>query len=82
VNEDDERLKDIEAKLEVVIKLLALNIVSDESPLRENALRLQRAGLAPRDIAALCDTTPNTVSVLLSTAKRDSKRRKVRNRRT
>jgi DNA-directed RNA polymerase specialized sigma24 family protein len=76
MNQDDEPLRGIEDKLDVVIKLLALNIVSDARPLRENALRLQRAGLAPRDIAALCGTTPNTVSVLLSTAKRNSKQRK------
>jgi hypothetical protein len=32
--------------------------------------------MTPKDIAALCDTTPNTVSVALSAAKRDGKKSK------
>jgi DNA-binding NarL/FixJ family response regulator len=69
-------LAHIEAKLDTVIRLLALSAISDHAPLREHAVRLKRAGLAPKEIAALCDTTPNTVSVALSTAKRGKRRRK------
>jgi hypothetical protein len=58
----------------MIIRLLALNIISDSESLRENAIRLQRAGMAPKDIAALCGTTPNTVSVALSAAKREARR--------
>jgi hypothetical protein len=32
--------------------------------------------MSPKDIAALCDTTPNTVSVALSAAKRETKGKK------
>lgn len=71
------RLDKVSEKLDTIIRLLALSIISDSAPLRENAVRLQRAGLAPKDIAALCDTTANTVSVALSGAKRDAKRRKI-----
>lgn len=65
-------------QLDTIIRLLALSIISDSESLRESAVLLQRAGIAPKDIAALCDTTANTVSVALSTAKRDAKRRKAK----
>lgn len=63
----------IEAKLDTVIRLLALGVASDNHSLKDRAIRLQRAGLAPKDIALICDTTPHTVSVALSAAKRESK---------
>jgi DNA-directed RNA polymerase specialized sigma24 family protein len=66
----------IEAKLDTVIRLLALSAASDNHSLKDRAVRLQRAGLEPKDIALICDTTPNTVSVALSTAKREGKGRK------
>jgi DNA-binding CsgD family transcriptional regulator len=65
----------IEAKLDTVIRLLALSVASDNHSLKDRAVRLQRAGLTPKDIASICDTTPNTVSVALSTAKRVGKKR-------
>ena len=75
---DNERLNEVAEKLDTIIRLLALIVVSDSESLRDSAIRLQRAGMTPKNIAALCDTTPNTVSVALSTAKRDAKRRKAK----
>jgi len=66
----------LEGKIDILIRLMALNLIDDRLPLKENAGRLSRAGLGPKEIAALCNTTPNTVSVALSTAKRESKRPK------
>ena len=66
-------LSRIEAKLDTLIRLVALAVAPESQSVRDRAVRLQRAGLAPRDIAALCDTTANTVSVALSTAKRQKK---------
>lgn len=63
----------LKAKLDTIIKLLALSVASDNHSLKDRALRLQRAGLSPKEIAAICDTTPNTVSVALSAAKRETK---------
>ena len=63
----------IEAKLDTMIRLLALSVASDNHSLKDRAVRLQRAGLAPKEIASICDTTPNTVSVALSAAKREGK---------
>ena len=61
-----------------MIRLLALSVTSESQPLRERASRLQRAGLTPKEIALLCDTTPNTVSVALSNAKSGRKRARKR----
>ena len=66
----------IEAKLDTLIRLLALSVASDNHSLKDRAVRLQRAGMSPKDIAALCDTTPNTVSVALSAAKREGRKSK------
>ena len=69
-------LSRVEAKLDTLIRLLALSTTSETKSLKERALRLQKAGLSPKDIAALFDTTANTVSVALSAAKREAKRRR------
>lgn len=74
-NENAE-LSRIETKLDTLIRLLALSVISESSSLKDRAVRLQRAGLSPKEIAALCDTTSNTVSVALSAAKREAKTRK------
>ena len=66
-------LSRIEAKLDTLIRLMALSVTAGSQTLKDRAVRLQRAGLSPKEIAALCDTTPNTVSVALSTAKRAAK---------
>lgn len=73
---DNIDLSRIEAKLDTLIRLLALSVASDTHSLKDRAVRLQRAGMTPKDIAALCDTTPNTVSVALSAAKREGKKSK------
>ncbi len=71
----DDRYSQLEAKLDTIIRLLALEIAFGPGTLKDRAVRLQRAGLASREIAELCDTTPNTVSVALSKAKADRKRK-------
>lgn len=63
----------IEEKLNTLIRLLALSVAPDNHSLKDRAVRLQRAGMTPKDIAALYDTTANTVSVALSAAKRGIK---------
>jgi DNA-binding CsgD family transcriptional regulator len=68
-------LSRVEAKLDTLIRLLALSLASENHSLRERAVRLQRAGLTPKEIASLCDTTPNTVSVALSAMKRQRRKK-------
>lgn len=68
----------IEEKLDTLIKLVALSITSGEEALKDRAILLQRAGLSPKDIASLFDTTPNNVSVALYSAKRNGKPHKIK----
>jgi hypothetical protein len=69
----DSETSRIESKLDILIKLMALNVSPDTLSLAERAGRLSRAGLTPKEIAALCETTPNTVSVALSKARSKKK---------
>jgi DNA-binding CsgD family transcriptional regulator len=70
----DTDISRIENKIEILIKLLAIGVSPDTLSLSERAARLTRAGLTPKEIAAICETTPNTVSVALSKAKRSKKK--------
>jgi DNA-binding CsgD family transcriptional regulator len=72
VNDND--VSRLEGKIDTLIKLLALTVSPDTLSLTERASRLARAGMAPKEIAAICETTPNTVSVALSKAKRSKKK--------
>jgi DNA-directed RNA polymerase specialized sigma24 family protein len=69
-----EGLARLEAKVDVLVRLISLALIRDLSSLKERAVMLNRAGLPPKEIAALCDTTPNTISVALSAAKKEAKR--------
>lgn len=75
MNSDRTDISQIEAKLDTLIRLLALTVAPETLSLKDRALRLSRAGMAPKDIAGVCDTTPNTVSVALSAAKRETRKR-------
>lgn len=75
MSDELEKLGRIEQQLAVLVRLLALEI-SPDKPMIERAARLQKAGLQPKDIAHLLDTTPNAVSVALVKAKRQKKQSK------
>lgn len=67
---EDERHAELVARLDILIRLQAGNLVSELSGQREKMLALSRAGLTPKVIAEILGTTPNTVSVTLSKAKK------------
>jgi len=68
-------LADIREKLDILIKLLA-SLVGNGLPLGERAPLLQRTGLNRNEIAAVCNTTAEAVSVRLAEAKRKPKKKK------
>jgi hypothetical protein len=73
-------LSRVEAKLDVLIRLMAISVAPDSMSLKERAVRLQRAGLGPTEIAAIVGSTSNAVSVALHGAKkRRSKGKKTKN---
>jgi DNA-binding CsgD family transcriptional regulator len=61
------------AKLDILIRLMAISITPESLTLAERASRLNRAGLTPKEIASICGTTANTVSVALSKARSKGK---------
>jgi DNA-directed RNA polymerase specialized sigma24 family protein len=68
-----DRLAHVENKLDTLIRLFAIASIKDLETVKEKALLLNRAGLGPKEIAQLCDTTPNTINVALSNARREAK---------
>jgi hypothetical protein len=63
----------VAAKLDLLIRLQALSLVKDFGTMREKILFLGSAGLQPKAIADLLQTTSNHVNVTLSTARRKNK---------
>lgn len=66
---DADKLKSIEAKLDLVIRLLGMSLVANRSK-TDAILALSKVGLDRTTIAELAGTTPNTVSVTLSELRR------------
>ncbi len=73
MKDDVDRLAQVEGKLDTLIRLFAMAMIKDLEHTKEKAVLLSKAGLAPKDIAVLRDTTPHTISVQLSAARRDGK---------
>jgi hypothetical protein len=74
---EEKDLKAIDSKLEMILRVVAWSAV-DGKTLAESASVLSRLGLDRNQIAAICDTTPQTVSVRLSEAKREGRPRQRR----
>jgi len=58
-------------RLDLIIKLLAMNIMSDEGTQKEKVIQLSRLGLQPKEIANILNTSSNSVSVALSGARKE-----------
>lgn len=65
-------------KLDMLIKLQAHLAVASLSSQKEKILFLGKVGLGPKAIAEILGTTPNTVNVALSTARKDGTLRKTK----
>lgn len=70
----EDPMLEVSAKLEILVKLVAAAI-GQGKPLRESIILLAHCGLDRKVIADVLGTTPMTVSVRLSEAKKKSKRR-------
>lgn len=64
------REDEISDKLETLIRLQAHLAIAGFASQKEKILFLGRAGLSPKVIAEILDTTPNNVSVQLSAARK------------
>ena len=57
-------------KMDIIIRLLALDNIKELKTQSEKILALSSCGLTPSEIATFLNTTANTVSVTLSIAKK------------
>lgn len=62
-------------KLDVIVRLLAYLVAVEHDNLKDRAVTLTSLGLSPKEIARVCNTTPNTVSVRLVEAKRKARKK-------
>ena len=69
-------------KLDLVVRLLAYLVAAEHDNLEGRAVTLSSLGLSPKEIARVCNTTPNTISVRLVEAKKKDRSKKSSGRRT
>ncbi|TKJ35707.1 MAG: hypothetical protein CEE38_13940 [Planctomycetes bacterium B3_Pla] len=69
-----DELKVLNEQVERLTKLVALGVIGEKSQNEQIAL-LAKVGIAPKDIAQLIGTTPNTVRVQLSTMRKRKKKK-------
>lgn len=63
--------EEIIEKLDLMVKLLALNVLNKSNSQKENIVQLAKFGVKPKDIANVIGTSDNTVSVTLSRARKE-----------
>ncbi|MGA2173333.1 MAG: hypothetical protein ABSG82_10055 [Sedimentisphaerales bacterium] len=66
------------SRIDKLIRLVATGLVIGKSQTEQVGL-LSRAGLQPKEIADIVGTTPNTVRVTLSTARKQNKKKGKKN---
>ncbi len=71
----DKDLRDLTRQLNIIVRLLAYQIVSTKN-VTQGAPILKRLGLSLSEIADIYASTPNSISVRLSEARRSKSRSK------
>jgi len=68
---NDHQFAEISAKLDVIIKLLAMSAVEGKQ-LKQQVSLLHSLGLQPRQIADVLDKTPNHIRVVLHELRKEA----------
>lgn len=68
---DDKQFQAINKKIDMIIKLLAQNLVKDMKSQKEKIILLSSIGYKPKEIATLLGTSNNTVSVRIYEARKE-----------
>ncbi len=71
---DERQFKEIMNKMDLIVRLLALNTVKDLKVQKDKTIALSSFGFGPSEIARLLGTTPNTVNVVLSEVRKRAKK--------
>ena len=58
-------------RLDLIIKLLVKNLMKADESQKEKIIHLNKMGFKPKEIANILNTTSNSVSVALSTARKE-----------
>lgn len=66
---NDEQFKDMTSRMDLIIRLLALNIVKDFDSQKKKIIALSSFGFEPKEISQYLGTSSNTVRVALSRAR-------------
>ena len=72
----EKQFKEIISKMDLIVRLLALNIVKDLPVQKDKIITLSSFGFGPSEIAKLLGTTPNAVNVTLSEMRKKAKKEK------
>jgi len=71
---DEKQFKEINNKMDLIVRLLALDVVKDLKVQKDKIIALSSFGFGPSEIAKLLGTTPNTVNVALSGIRKKAKK--------
>ena len=71
---EDKQFDELKEKLDVITKLLALNLVKDMELQKDQIITLSSFGFQPSQVADLLGTTANTVRVALSKARKKARK--------
>jgi len=63
---NEEVLKRVSNKIDLIVRLLALNLVKDREIQKKQIITLHSFGFGSSKIANILDTTPNSLNVTLS----------------
>jgi len=77
-NPDQTNYHEIGKKLDIIIRLLAQQIIAQHETIETKAVALRSSGIMPAEIAKICGTTPNTVRVALTLGKKKGKKKHAR----
>lgn len=68
MSDDEDGIARLETKLDTVIRLLALQLLTKEQTKSEQTLLLNKAGFSVREIAGFCGSEPSTIKKIISEA--------------
>ena len=63
-------------RVDILVRLHALSSVANFESQKDKILFLSKVGISPKEIADILGTTPNTVNVALSNARKGGKKSK------
>jgi DNA-directed RNA polymerase specialized sigma24 family protein len=74
---DENQFKEMTNKIDLIIRLLALNLVKDLKVQKDKIIALSSFGFGPSEIAKLLGTTANSVMVTLSMIRKKTKKEEI-----